>query len=134
VLVVGRSSIERRRICLAGRGAAAGPCEWIEAASAEAAAGMLADSEFEIVVGSRDNLPWQAMGAGNRSPLVVAISEDNEPQAIQQMLDAGAECCLPKQVPQRILESELRRLVAQTRLRKRLSRCGNRGPQEVTGP
>jgi DNA-binding NarL/FixJ family response regulator len=134
VLVIGGASLERRRICLAGCRAAVGLCEWIEAADAAAASRMLAGSEFDLVLGGSDSLPWHAVSAARPAPVVVAISEDNEPQAIQQMLDAGAECCLPKHLPQRILESELRRLVAQTRLRARLSRCLSRGSQRVTAP
>jgi hypothetical protein len=134
VLVVDGASIERRRICLAGRRAASGPCEWIEAADADAASGMLVRYGIDLVVGGSESLPWHAFSAMTASPMLAVISEENEPHAIQQMLDAGAECCLPKHLPQRILESELRRLLAQARLRARLSRCLNRGSQEVSVP
>lgn len=89
---------------------------------------MLAISEFDLVVTDSQSIPhslhgWTdtAVGNGRPAPLVVVLSEDNEPQGIQQMLDAGAECCLHKHLPQRILESELGRLVAQTRRKANLS-------------
>jgi len=128
VLVVDQGATARRRVCLAGR-RAAGQSQWFEAADADAASRTLAFSAIDLVLADfhtiRHNLHRLTQGAAadpcEPAPLVVVISEDNEPQGIQQMLDAGAECCLPKHLPQRILESELCRIVAQTRRKAGLS-------------
>lgn len=55
-----------------------------------------------------------AAAAGGPAPVLAVLGND-EPLQIQQFLDAGADCCLPKHPPQRVLEIELRRLVTQTR-------------------
>jgi DNA-binding NarL/FixJ family response regulator len=128
-LVIDPSADARERLCRAGRQAAGDNCRWFEAADAEAARRTLASTEIQLVLadagGFRPGFPAAAAGVhpvvGYRTeprrtePLLVVLSTDDEPQGIQQMLDAGAECCLPKYLPQPILESELRRLVGQAR-------------------
>ena len=122
-LVIDPAADARQRLCRAGHQAAGDACRWFEAADAEAARRTLASTEIHLVLAdSRSFEPdfprrTDAVATGWRrpTPLVVALSGDDEPQGIQQMLDAGAECWLPKDLPQPILESELRRLVGQAR-------------------
>ena len=127
VLVVDQAAGGRKRVCSAGRRASA-ESQWIECADAETASRQLAFSEIDLVVADSQSFRHSLQGwtdgatarSGRPAPLVVVLSDD-EPQGIQQLLDAGAECCLPKRLPQRLLETELCRLVAQTRAKAGLS-------------
>jgi DNA-binding NarL/FixJ family response regulator len=60
-----------------------------------------------------------AKHAGRPAPLLVVLSDADEPDQIQRILDAGAHCYLPKRLPRRFLERELGRLLIELR-RKRL--------------
>ena len=119
-LVVDPEAADRRRICRVGRQAAGVASQWFEASDPASAVQLLESSEVDFVVADSqmlgDSLDWLKPGnaAAGRAPLVVVLTEDEEPQRIQQMLDAGAECLLSKRLPQSILESELRQLVAQS--------------------
>jgi DNA-binding NarL/FixJ family response regulator len=126
-LVVDQAAGGRKRVCSAGRRASA-ESQWIECADAETASRQLAFSEIDLVVADSQSFRHSLQGwtdgatarSGRPAPLVVVLSDD-EPRGIQQLLDAGAACCLPKRLPQRILENELRQLVAQTRRKVRVS-------------
>jgi AmiR/NasT family two-component response regulator len=121
VLVVDRAAVGRERVCRAGRQAAAGS-QWIEAADVETASRLLSCSEIDLVVADSHSIrnslrPWTdgaAAADGRPAPPIVVLG-DEAPEGMQWLLDAGAECCLPKRLPQRILERELRQLVAQIR-------------------
>jgi DNA-binding NarL/FixJ family response regulator len=123
VLVVHHATNTRERVCLAGRRAAGDRSHWFEAADADAASWTLAFSEIDLVLADTHSFQhgvqgWMdcaAAACSKPAPLVVVLSDDSGPHEIQQMLDAGAECCLPKHLPQGILENELRWLVAQAR-------------------
>jgi DNA-binding NarL/FixJ family response regulator len=116
-LVVDRAAAGRRRICEAGRQAGI-QSQWIEAPDPTAAAQMMASSEIDFVVADAlilgDSLDWLRAAAGQRGPLVVILGDDQQPLRIQQLLDAGADWLLSRRLPQSILESELRELVALT--------------------
>lgn len=79
---------------------------------------MMLSGEIDFVVADSllvdESLDWFKGGsaAGRRGPLVVILSDDQQPLRIQQMLDAGADCLLSRRLPQSILKSELRELVA----------------------
>ena len=127
-LVVDAAAAARRRVCRAGRRVAGDECLWFEAADADTASRTLASSGIDLIVADSHSIRHSLQGwtdgatarPGQPAPLIVVIS-DGEPQRIQQMLDAGAECCLPKHLPEHILEIELRRLVVQTRRKARRS-------------
>jgi DNA-binding NarL/FixJ family response regulator len=129
-LVVDRAAADRRRICEAGRQAGI-QSQWIEAADSTTAARMMESREIDFVVADSlilgDSLAWLRRGMAAtshpanalfrrnvRGPVVVILSDDQQPLRIQQMLDAGADCLLSKRLPQSLLESELRELVAQS--------------------
>lgn len=120
VLVVDRAAVGRERVCRAGRQTAGS--QWIEAADVETASRLLMRSEIDLVVADCYSIryslrPWTdgAAAAGGRPAPPVVVLSDEAPEGMQWLLDAGAECCLPKRLPQRILERELRQLVAQIR-------------------
>jgi DNA-binding NarL/FixJ family response regulator len=79
---------------------------------------MLASGEIDFVVADsllvEENLDWLRDAASRRGPLVVILGDEQQPLRIQQLLDAGADCLLSRRLPQSILESELRELVALT--------------------
>ncbi len=120
-LVVDPSPATRERLCRAARQADRDGCQWFEAADAETARRTLASTEIHLVLADSrcfwHTFPgWAASaGTGRPAPLVVVLSGEDEPYGIQQLLDAGAECCLPKRLPSSLLENELRRLVEQAR-------------------
>jgi DNA-binding NarL/FixJ family response regulator len=129
VLVVDQAAAARQRVWHAIRRADQDECHWFEAADADTARRTLALSEIDLVVVDSYNFRhslhgWTdsaTAGRGRPAPLIVVLSNNDEPQGIQQILDAGAECCLSQHLPQHILEGELRRLVAQVRRKARLS-------------
>ena len=118
-LVVEKAAKDREFVCRAGQCAAGEESEWVGAVDAVTAARLLASSEIDIVVADSHSIPCDLQGltagSGDTAPLIVVISEGDEPERIEQMLDAGADCCLPKRLPRRMLEGELRRLVAGVR-------------------
>jgi DNA-binding NarL/FixJ family response regulator len=106
-------------VCRAGERAAGGGSKWLGAPDAVTAARLLASSPIDIVVADshsvRSDLQGLTGGAGGSASWIVVLTEGDAPERIQQMLDAGADCCLPKRLPQPILEGELRRLVIEIR-------------------
>jgi CheY-like chemotaxis protein len=126
-LVVDAAAEARQHVCAAGRSVAGAECVWFEAADADEALRMVARSSIDLVVadsgsirhGVREWLDRAAAVSGRPAPVLALLSND-EPR-IQQFLDAGADCCLPKHPPQRVLEIELRRLVMQARRKERRS-------------
>lgn len=128
-LVVDAAAAGRRRICRLGRQAADVRVQWMEAADTATAARMLAAAEIDFVVADspflQDGLDWlkPAGNATRLTPVLVILNEDEEPQQIQQMLDAGAECLISRRLPQSMLESELRGLVARSAAKLRNPGC-----------
>lgn len=120
-LVVDRTAAARRLVCRLGEQAAGRDSHWLEASDADTASGMLAEDSIDLVVADFNSIRGGDIGMltsapGGRTqapPIVVVLNEDDEPRQIQQMLDAGAECCMPKNLPPPILARELHRLVAE---------------------
>jgi DNA-binding NarL/FixJ family response regulator len=134
-LVVDPGASDRRRICRLGRQAADVQSKWIEAADAAAAARVVEAAEIDFVIAASQilsgGLDWLKAGGGasRPAPFVVILSEGDEPQQIQQLLDSGADCLLSRRLPQSLLEDELRGLVARS-----AARLGNPGCPPIPFP
>ena len=115
-LVVGKAGRDHELVCRAGKRAAGAGSEWLAAPDAAAAARLLASSEIDIVVADSrsvgSSLRGLTGGPRGKAWCIVVLSTGDDPELVQQMLDAGADCCLPKRLPQRLLEDSLRRLLA----------------------
>jgi DNA-binding NarL/FixJ family response regulator len=117
VLVVEPAAENRERICRLGRQACGTRCEWIEATNLRAAVQMLAANAPDLVIANsrlfEESFDWlkAAAPSSEQTAFVAILGSDEDPQQIQNVLDAGVECLLSPDMPEAILETELRGLV-----------------------
>jgi DNA-binding NarL/FixJ family response regulator len=91
---------------------------WFEASELRAAVQLLASFDFDIVIvdprtvdGHIEAFTVFAGCPKRPSPYVVVISEEDDPQRIQDMLSSGVECHLSKRLPAAVLQDEMSRVM-----------------------
>lgn len=73
-----------------------------------------AEARADLIVAESHKISWEDLRAGlghgteRTRPVVVVFGDNDEPELIDRLLEAGVACCLSKSLPAELFERELR--------------------------